>query len=398
MTVYGRRAGSMTRRNLCLAAAAVAATGLLVSPATADETLRIGTVYALTGPASFLGDSEQKATQLVIEQVNAAGGIDGQPVELVTEDGKSTETGAVLAVRKLIFEDEVSVILGPSTTGSAMATIPIASDAGVVLLPPVSGVAVVSPVEERAFIFRPGQGGDLSVSKVIDYAERAGWQKLGILYSSDAYGEDGRDNMRALAPEAGLELAREVSFPPNATDLKSQLTILKNAGVDAIFMHGIGAPSVMVYTNAQELGLEIPIISGHGQANSAFRNAVGEAVVGQPVVGAPILVWQDLPDDHPAKAKSQAFYEDYMAAYGSPPDMFAGIAYDATMMTLDAMRAVGGDRTAIRDWLESNVTDYVGVTGVFTFSPSDHAGLTSDALVMMIATEDGGWRLADYEK
>ncbi len=358
---------------------------------------RIGALLDVTGGASFLGKPEHNAVVLAVEQANAAGGIRGRQVELLFEDAKSTETDSVLGARKLITQGRVAALIGTSRTGGAMAILPIANDVGVPMLAPVSGVAVVEPVAQRRWIFRPGQGGDLSVAKVIDYAKRAGWNKLGVLYSADAYGEDGRDNMRRLAPAAGVNLTREESFPPAATDLKPQLTKLAAAGVDAIFMHGLGAPSVIVYRNARELGLKAPLISGHGQANSAFRNAVGNVVVGQPIVGAPVLVWQDLPDRHPQKQVAAGFVQAYTQRWGEAPDMFAGVAYDAAQMVLQAIRETDGERAQIRDWLENKVKNYVGVTGVFTFSPQDHAGLKSDALVMMIATETG-WRLADYEK
>src|SRR5690606_29031070 len=142
-------------------------------------------------------------------------------------------------------QDKVLALIGTSRTGGAMAVLPIATESEVPMLAPVSGVAVVEPVAQRTWIFRPDQGGDLSVSKVLDYAKRAGWTKLGVLYSADAYGEDGRDNMRKLAPAAGVALTREESFPPASTDLKPQLAKLSAAGVDAIFMHGLGAPSAI---------------------------------------------------------------------------------------------------------------------------------------------------------
>lgn len=377
---------------------AVAAIGACMTlPAAAGEPYRVGAMLDVTGGASFLGKPEHNAVILAIEEANEAGGIRGRQVELVFEDSKSTETDTVHAARKLINQGRVLALIGPSRTGGAMAAIPIVTEAEVPLLAPVSGVGVVEPVAERRWVFRPGQGGDLSVAKVLDYAKRAGWEKLGILYSADAYGEDGRDNLRRLAAEAGIALDQEESFPATATDLKPQLAKLNAAGLDAVFMHGLGAPSVIVYRNARELDLDLPIISGHGQANSAFRDAVGDAVVGQPIVGAPVLVWNELPDSHPQKKVSEAFVTRYTEKYGTAPDMFAGVAYDAANMVIEAIRQTDGERAQIRDWLENGVKDYVGVTGVFTFSPQDHAGLSSDALVMMIADEDG-WRLADYEK
>ncbi len=386
-----------SRRTLAFAAFGLLGMLSAAQVAAQSEPFRIGAVYAVTGPASFLGDAEAKAARLAVDQVNAAGGIKGRKVELILEDSKSQETAAVLSVRKLITQDKVSVILGPSRTGDAMAAIPIVNEAGIVMLPPVSGVGVVEPVAQRKFVFRPGQGGELSVGKVLDYARRAGWKRMGVLYSSDAYGEDGRDNMRRLAATKGVVVGREESFASTATDLKPQLTNLRSANVDAIFVHGIGAPSVVVYRNAAELGFKTPLVSGHGQANSAFRNAVGEDVVGQPVVGAPVLVWQELPAKHPQRAPSENFAKLFQAKYGVPPDMFAGVAYDSAQMTFKALEEVGDDRAKIRDWFETRVKNFVGVTGTFTFSATDHGGLTSDALVMMIATPQG-WRLADYEK
>jgi branched-chain amino acid transport system substrate-binding protein len=386
-----------SRRKLAFAAFGLLGVLSAAQVAAQSEPFRIGAVYAVTGPASFLGDAEAKAARLAVDQINAAGGIKGRKVELILEDSKSQETAAVLSVRKLITQDKVSVILGPSRTGDAMAAIPIVNEAGIVMLPPVSGVGVVEPVAQRKFVFRPGQGGELSVGKVLDYARRAGWKRMGVLYSSDAYGEDGRDNMRRLAATKGVVVGREESFASTATDLKPQLTNLRSANVDAIFVHGIGAPSVVVYRNAAELGFKTPLVSGHGQANSAFRKAVGEDVVGQPVVGAPVLVWQELPAKHPQRAPSENFAKLFQAKYGVPPDMFAGVAYDSAQMTFKALEEVGDDRAKIRDWFETRVKNFVGVTGTFTFSATDHGGLTSDALVMMIATPQG-WRLADYEK
>jgi branched-chain amino acid transport system substrate-binding protein len=388
---------SPSRRTLAFAAFGLLGMLTAAQVAAQSEPFRIGAVYAVTGPASFLGDAEAKAARLAVDQVNAAGGIKGRKVELILEDSKSQETAAVLSVRKLITQDKVSVILGPSRTGDAMAAIPIVNEAGIVMLPPVSGVGVVEPVAQRKFVFRPGQGGELSVGKVLDYARRAGWKRIGVLYSSDAYGEDGRDNMRRLAATKGVVVGREESFASTATDLKPQLTNLRSANVDAIFVHGIGAPSVVVYRNAAELGFKTPLVSGHGQANSAFRKAVGEDVVGQPVVGAPVLVWQELPAKHPQRAPSENFAKLFQAKYGVPPDMFAGVAYDSAQMTFKALEEVGDDRAKIRDWFETRVKNFVGVTGTFNFSATDHGGLTSDALVMMIATPQG-WRLADYEK
>lgn len=376
---------------------AAAGISILAQAAFAQETYKIGAMLDVTGGASFVGKPEQNAAILAVEEANAAGGIRGKKVELVFEDSKSTETGTVLAALKLINQAKVLAIVGPSRTGGAMAAIPVVTEAEVALLAPVSGIGVVQPIAERKWVFRPGQGGDLSVAKILDYAKRAGWKKLGIIYSADAYGEDGRDNMRKLAPAAGVTLAREESFPANSTDLKPQLAKLKSAGVDAIFMHGIGAPSVIVYKNARELEIGIPIISGHGQANSAFRDAVGDAVIGQPIVGAPVLVYRELPSAHPQKKVLEAFVTAYKAKFGSAPDMFAGVAYDGTKMVLQAIRETNGERAQIREWLESKVNNYVGITGVFNFGPQDHAGLKSDALVMMIADKDG-WRLADYEK
>ena len=386
-----------TRRHLA-ALAVIAGASLLSTWVSAQETkYRIGAALDVTGGASFLGKPEHNAITLAIEKANAAGGIRGKQVELAFEDAKSTETDSVLAARKLLVQQKVAALIGTSRTGGSMAILPIATDIGVPMLAPVSGVAVVEPVAQRKWIFRPGQGGDLSVAKVMDYAQRAGWTKLGILYSADAYGEDGRDNMRKLAPAAKVKIAREESFPPASTDLKPQLAKLAAAGVDAIFMHGLGAPSAIVYRNAKEMGLKPPIISGHGQANSAFRNAVGDSIVGQPVVGAPVLVWKELPDAHPQKAVAGEFVAAYTKRFGSAPDMFAGVAYDSAQMVIQAMRETNGERAQIRDWLENKVKNYVGVTGVFNFSPTDHAGLRPDALVMMVATPDG-WRLADYEK
>ena len=211
-----RSANYLRTSMLAVAAAAIA---VVAQPAAAQQTYKIGAMLDVTGGASFLGKPEHNAVMLAVEEANQAGGIRGNKVELVFEDSKSTETDTVLAARKLINQAKVLAIVGPSRTGGAMAAVPIVTEAEVALLCPVSGIGVIEPVAERKWVFRPGQGGDLSVAKVLDYARRAGWKKLGILYSADAYGEDGRDNMRKLAKSAGVSLDREESFPANSTDL-----------------------------------------------------------------------------------------------------------------------------------------------------------------------------------
>lgn len=130
-----------SRRTLAFAAFGLLGVLSAAQVAAQSEPFRIGAVYAVTGPASFLGDAEAKAARLAVDQVNAAGGIKGRKVELILEDSKSQETAAVLSVRKLITQDKVSVILGPSRTGDAMAAIPIVNEAGIVMLPPVQALA-----------------------------------------------------------------------------------------------------------------------------------------------------------------------------------------------------------------------------------------------------------------
>ena len=173
-----RSANYLRTSMLAVAAAAIA---VVAQPAAAQQTYKIGAMLDVTGGASFLGKPEHNAVMLAVEEANQAGGIRGNKVELVFEDSKSTETDTVLAARKLINQAKVLAIVGPSRTGGAMAAVPIVTEAEVALLCPVSGIGVIEPVAERKWVFRPGQGGDLSVAKVLDYARRAGWKKLGIL-------------------------------------------------------------------------------------------------------------------------------------------------------------------------------------------------------------------------
>ncbi len=354
--------------------------------------IKIGVILSVTGPASFIGEQEKNTITLLAEEINKRGGIKGRPIEVLIEDSKSEETQAVLAAKKLIERDRVVAIIGPSTTGESMAVIPIVSQAKIPMVSLAAGTGITEPVKERYWIFKTAQYDRSAVEAIYNYLKKKGITKVGILTIATAFGDQGRKALLELAPKYGIQVVADERYKPKDSDMTVQLLKVKNAGAQAVINWSVGPEQVIVTKNWYDLKLGIPLFQSHGWGSKRNLELAGKAAEGVIAPLGRVVVWEKLPKNHPQKNVIERYVKSYLYKYKTEPGTFGGHAYDAFMMVVEAIEKVGPDPAKIRNYLENNIKNWPGISGIFHMSPEDHCGLDATSFEMVIV-KDGDWEL-----
>ena len=357
----------------------------MASAVTAAEPYKIGAVFAITGPAAWLGEPERNTVKMVEEQINAQGGINGHPIEIIVEDTVGEEAKAVMAVQKLINRDNVLAIVGPTRSGTTMAVIPIVEKAQVPLVSCAAAEAIVNPV--RKWVFKTPQKDSDAAIRIYEKMKEMNISKVAIITSTEGFGMEGRKQLTQLSPKMGITIVADETYGPKDTDMTAQLTKIKGTDAQAIVNWSIVPGQATIIKNKKQLGMTMPLFQSHGFGNIKYAKAAGDAANGVLFPAGRLLVVDSLPDSHPQKALLAQYKKDYEAKFKTDASTFGGHAYDALNLVIAALKAVGPDRVKIRDYIE-NTKNFVGTGGVFNYSPEDHTGLTKDAFEM-ITIQDG---------
>jgi len=359
-------------------------------PALAVEPVRIGAVLSVTGPASFLGEPEKNTIQMEAEKINAAGGVLGRPVEVLILDDETDVNKAVLAIDRLIKKEHVSAILGPTTSGNTLAVMRKAAAAKVPLISCSASQKITTPV--NPFIFKVAPHDALAAARILEHAKKHGYRKLAILTVSDGFGQSGREVLKKQIPADGFELVADEVFGPKDTDMTAQLTKIQGLAPDAIICWGTNPGPAVVAKNRVQLGMTTPLYMSHGVASKKFIELAGDAAEGLLLAAGQITAPEKLPDTDPKKAQLVAYAKAYEERFKSPTSTFGGHGYDSLHLAVKAVEAAGSDNpVAVRDALEK-IKGFQGIGGTFTFTPEDHAGLGSDAFVML-TIDKGDWKI-----
>jgi len=372
------------KKTLIIAFLCVAVLSFILLTAGAEkpavESYRIGAVFAITGPASFLGEPERNTAEMVGEMINENGGINGVPVELFIEDSVGDETKAVNAVKKLINSDNVLAIVGTTRSGTTMAVIPIVEKAEVPLISCAAAESIVNPVKK--WVFKTPQQDRHAVDRIYEYMVDHGIKKIAIMSATTGFGDQGRKQLVSLAPEYGVQIVADETYGPSDTDMTPQLTKIRGTDAQAIVNWSIVAAQVIVAKNMRQLGIDLPLYLSHGFGNIKFVEAAGGAAEGIIFPAGRLLAVDSVPESNPQKKVLVEYKKLYEERYKEPVSTFGGHAWDALWILAGAIEKAGADKAAIRDAIEST-KGFVGTGGVFNFSPSDHNGLTKDAFEML---------------
>jgi branched-chain amino acid transport system substrate-binding protein len=347
----------------------------------AAEPIKIGAVLSLTGTYAGLGTPEKNTLEMEVAKVNAAGGINGRQVQLIIEDDKTDPNAAVAATTKLIDKDKVVAIIGATGTGQTMAMRQEIDRAKIPEVSVAGGTAVTQPKLDP-LVFQTPWSNTLVVPFTLKRLQADKITKLGLIADSGGFGKDGVAVIKAEAPKYGMTIASEQAFNVGDTDMTSQLTKIKSSGAQAVVMWTAGKEASIIAQNMKQLGMTVPLVGSHGNARQEFITGAGEAAEGFTFAAGKILVPDAYGQGTPAFNVATQFKDEYTKKYGTPPDTFAGHAYDAFYIIVNAAKGITGELTptALRDAIEKT-SGFVGIGGTFNYSPTDHNGMTEGDLV-----------------
>lgn len=375
-----------------LAAAAVFA---LSGPARAEQPpIKIGSFLAVTGPLSFVGDPEAKTLKLMVEQINAAGGVLGRKIELHSYDSGGDARQAVSYAKRLIEQDGVDVIVGGSSSGETLAVIPTVEEAEIPFISLAAANAIVEPVKK--WVFKIPHSYRMAVDKIFGDMQRRDLSKVGIIAGSGGADQDCRREAQGLAGKYGITIVADETYAPSDTDMTPQLTRIRgSAGVQALLGCGSGAPTIITVRNYQQLGMQaLPFYFQHGIGSRQFIDQAGAAAEGIRVPVPALLVGEQLPAGDPQREPIASYDAAYGKAYNEPVSGFGGFAHDGLAITLAAIKTAGtSDKAKLRDAIEKT-SGHVGVGGIFTMSPTDHMGLYARSF-KLVEIRNGAWKLME---
>jgi branched-chain amino acid transport system substrate-binding protein len=368
-------------------------------PAKNQEPIKIGALFALSGPAAAIGMPTKLVAEMVVAKINKEGGINGRPLELVIGDTESDAAKAATIAKKFIYQDKVAAIIGPTRTDSGMAVKKIVEEAGMPTFMTVGGDPVIMGGEKLGsfkYVFKSPQRSSIAVKKLYSYLKCKDIKTVGLLTATDGFGKDGLKWLEKLAPEYGLEIVAKESFGPQDTDMTAQLTKIKNAKPQAIITWTIGPAGAIVSKNKAQLGIDIPLFQCHGLPDPKYIELAGKAAAGDRMPSTKLMAVDELPDSDPQKAVIKEFIHLYKDVYHYdkqfPINTHSGYAWDAIMIVANGMKKAGTDPNKLRDAIEQT-KGYVGVSGIYNITPEDHNGLGEDSMVI-VQVKDGKFVLA----
>jgi branched-chain amino acid transport system substrate-binding protein len=374
-------------------------TALLISLAicgyttAADDVYKIGAIFSTSGGGSSLGIPEKNTVDMLEKEINAAGGVKGHKIQIVFYDDASDETNARNKASKLISEDKVCAIIGPTLSGTSLAIVTPVQDAKIPLISCAASVKIVEPVADHKWVFKTPQSDVLVGQKIVDYLKVKKITKVAIITAKTPFGASGKEQLEKLLPAAGIEIIAKEEFGEKDPDTLVQLTKIKGANPQAVICWSISPGGALVTRNMKsDLKMDIPLIMSHGVANMEYVKLSGDSANGVVFPSGKMLVASELPKNDPQKKLLVKYTTDYKAKYNTEPSTFGGHGWDALMIVVEAMKKAGNDPAKIRDEIEKTKR-FVGTAGVFNFSPTDHNGLTKDCLVM-VKIMNGKWILS----
>jgi len=366
----------------------------------AAEPIKLGAFFALSGPAAHIGTPTKLVADMVVDQINKGGGINGRPIELIIGDTESDPAKAATIAKKFIFIDKVAAIIGPTSTAEGMNVKKIVEEASVPTFMTVGGDPVIMGGEKLGsfnYVFKSPQRSSTAVKKLFGYLKDKKLTKVGLLTASDAFGKDGLVWLEKLAPDFGISFVAKESFGPSDTDMTAQLTKIKNADPQALVVWTIGPAGAIVAKNKAQLGIKVPLSQCHGQPDPKYIELAGKASEGDRMPATKLMAAAQLPDSDPQKKVIQEFIRLYKDVYHYdnqfPINTHSGYAWDAIYIVTNAMKKAGTDPKALRNAIEQT-QGYVGVSGIYNLTPEDHNGLGVDSMVM-VQVKDGKFVLAE---
>jgi len=369
----------MRRRTIFTLVLALGA--ILAVPSFAADPIRIGAIFAVTGPAANLGLPESRTLQMLVDDANASGGILGRQIELIVKDSQGNAEKEVSFAKQLVEESQVLAIIGPTTSGESMALKGYADQNEQILISCAAAATIVNPVAK--WVFKVPQMDSFAAQAIFTTMKKLGLARIGVVVSNTGFGQGGKAQLEKLAPQNGITVAITEVYDSTATDLTAVLAKVKAQDVQAVVNWSVEPAQSLVPKNMRQMGFDVPLFQSHGFGNIAFVTAAGRAAEGIIFPAGRLLVADVLPASHPQKKVLTAYKKVYEGKFREDVSTFGGHAYDAFLILTEGIRKAGGtDKFKVRDSIEG-LKGVIGTAGVFNFSPEDHNGLTMDSFEML---------------
>ena len=354
------------------------------------DTIKIGAIVSATGPASFLGDPELKTLQHYVKKINDEGGVNGQKLELVAYDTGASPKKAVTFVKRLISQDKVVAIIGPSTTGETMAIIKFVQRAKIPMISMAGAVAIINPVKK--YVFKMVATDRMACQRIMQDLKKRKLTNLALISGSGGFGKSMRKQCKDVAPDYGIKIVADETYGKKDSDMTTQLLKIKNnKKVQAVLNPGFGQGPAIVTKNYRQLKIKQPLYQSHGVASKKFIEIAGKAANGVRLVAPPVVVADKLPTSNPVKKVALSYKNEYEKVFHTQVASFGGHAYDSLYAIVDAIKAEKSTNPQkIRDGIE-NLKNFQGVDGVVNMSPKDHLGLDTKTGVVLLDIKDGDW-------
>ncbi|MGH7828021.1 MAG: ABC transporter substrate-binding protein [Candidatus Binatia bacterium] len=327
------------------------------------QEIRIGVAEALTGNAAQYGVPIRRGLELAAGEINGAGGINGRRLQLVVEDAQGKKEEAINVFKKLIFQNKVLMLFGPTLSNSAQASDPVAQSAKVVVFGTSNTADGITSIGNYVFRNSVTEADILPVTLKVA-SQKTGLKKVAVLYGNDdIFTKSGYDNFVKALKALKLPVTTTETFAKGDVDFKPQLTKIKASAPDAIVLSALVAEGAPIMVQARQLGLTAPFISGNGM-NSPRLFELAKDNSDNLWVGSPWSVENPAPEN-------KRFVAAYQKAHGVLPDQFAAQAYDALYIAAQALNKIKitgkleNDRKALRDALPA--IQWTGATGPFKF-------------------------------
>lgn len=353
----------MTKQSLFRMTLAIILAALCAAGTVAAADLKIGAAEALSGPAGQYGQSIRNGFQLAADEINAAGGVKGNKIVLQVEDEQGKKEEAIDVFKKLIFQDKVLMLFGPTLSNSAQAADPIAQSAKVVVFGTSNTAEGITSIGDHVFRNSVTEADVLPVTLSVA-AKNAKIKKVAVLYGNDdVFTKSGYDAFKKALDDLKIGVTTTETFAKGDVDFKAQLTKIKASNPDAIVLSALIAEGAPIMVQARQLGINLPFIGGNGM-NSVKIFDLAKDKSDNLWVGSPWALSSQ-------SKENQRFVASYKQKYQADPDQFAAQAYDAMHIAAQAIGKIKlsgnleADRKALRDAMAT--VAWTGATGVFRF-------------------------------
>jgi branched-chain amino acid transport system substrate-binding protein len=361
--------------------------------AAAQETIKIGAVFATSGPSAFLGIPEERGLKLKVDEINKAGGINGRKVEVVQYDSEGNTSKAAQLARRLIESDKVLAIVGPSSSGESLQVLPVANELKTPLIAHAGTEKMTNPV--TPWVFNTPPTDRVVAAHLLGVFKKRGITQLALLSAADGFGQSGANVVKELAPKYGVTITRHEEFNRTDPDMTAQVLKAKDSPAQAMLVWSAFPAPTIIAKNAAAIGYGKPVFNSFAAASKDLLVQAGPAAEGSFVSSMRLLAPETLKANDPMRPAVMKIFNEYKAKYNEPPATFAAHSHDAMSILDAALRKITGPVTRENLRAAMETVTVTGGNGIYRLSPTSH-GLEPDSESMVLMVAKGGqWIVAD---